>query len=99
MKIELYHARGVPGRSSERREDQRLERVAGIEPASLAWKARALPLSNTRGRKQGLYCTIMRMNVKSDRMSTSVASATEKEASSMRVMFLKSQVARSCEEK
>ena len=25
-----------------------LERVAGIEPASLAWKARALPLSYTR---------------------------------------------------
>ena len=26
-----------------------LERVAGIEPATLAWKARALPLCNTRG--------------------------------------------------
>ncbi len=25
-----------------------MERVAGIEPASLAWKARALPLSYTR---------------------------------------------------
>lgn len=36
----------------ERRFDRRafLERVAGIEPATLAWKARALPLCNTRGR-------------------------------------------------
>ena len=25
-----------------------MERVEGIEPSSLAWKARALPLSNTR---------------------------------------------------
>lgn len=28
----------------------RLERVAGIEPARLAWKARALPLHHTRAR-------------------------------------------------
>jgi hypothetical protein len=27
-----------------------MERVKGIEPSSLAWKARALPLSNTRKR-------------------------------------------------
>lgn len=31
-----------------------LERVAGIEPASLAWKARALPLSYTRPKNHGL---------------------------------------------
>ncbi len=30
------------------RGEQRLERVAGIEPASQAWKASALPLSYTR---------------------------------------------------
>ena len=29
--------------------DQRKERVKGVEPSSLAWKAIALPLSYTRG--------------------------------------------------
>ena len=28
--------------------NEKMERVAGIEPAYLAWKARALPLSYTR---------------------------------------------------
>jgi hypothetical protein len=31
----------------------RLERVAGIEPAYSAWKAAALPLSYTRGQSSG----------------------------------------------
>ena len=31
-----------------------LERAAGIEPATLAWKARALPLCNARGNWAGL---------------------------------------------
>ncbi len=30
-----------------------LERVKGIEPSSLAWEAKALPLSYTRIRKRG----------------------------------------------
>jgi hypothetical protein len=31
--------------------EDRLERETGIEPASLAWKARALPLSYSRSRR------------------------------------------------
>ncbi len=35
--------------------DLRIERVRGIEPPSLAWEARALPLSYTRVERPGRY--------------------------------------------
>ena len=44
---------GFFGRSSlESEKNENVERVAGIEPASQAWKASALPLSYTRPQAQ-----------------------------------------------
>ena len=46
----LVSVLGLPSRSS--RSERRLERVVGIEPASSAWKAAALPLCYTRARAE-----------------------------------------------
>ena len=40
---------GVPEGAFNLQMPEKLERVAGIEPAYSAWKAAALPLSYTRG--------------------------------------------------
>ena len=49
----LFHGIETPARRFIRtRFEARLERAAGIEPATLAWKARALPLCNARARTE-----------------------------------------------
>ena len=45
LTIRTVGAREVPGKVEIK---ERMERAAGIEPASLAWKARVLPLHNAR---------------------------------------------------